>query len=160
MNHILCRRACPHRSRLYNILDLLHNGRMRHEEDDDAELVYSTDAGDLRRGKGGSPPGGNRGKKGKKEKKKRASEPPADASADGSAKVRREKKGRGGKTVTAVYGLAVDEETLKKLGKTLKQACGAGGSVKNGVIEIQGDKADEVVSLLEKEGYSAKRAGG
>jgi len=78
---------------------------------------------------------------------------------DGRVRVQRESKGRGGKVVTLVTGLALDEEGLKKLAGELKRACGAGGAVKDGVIEIQGDKRDRVVEVLKKQGYPAKRAG-
>jgi translation initiation factor 1 len=122
---------------------------------DEDEVVYSTDLGDLRKGSKGKSGGG--GKHDKRDKRG-AVRPSADP--DGRAKVRREKKGRGGKTVTAVYGLSLDPESLNELGKKLKRACGSGGSVKNGVIEIQGDEVDRVIALLEKEGYPAKRAGG
>jgi translation initiation factor 1 len=79
---------------------------------------------------------------------------------DGVARVSRSTKGRGGKTVTLVTGLALDELTLVQLGKQLKAACGSGGTVKDGVIEVQGDHCDQVLQALAKQGYSAKRAGG
>ncbi|MFT5090604.1 MAG: translation initiation factor 1 [Candidatus Latescibacterota bacterium] len=81
-------------------------------------------------------------------------------SGDGIARVRREKKGRGGKTVTTVSGLLLKDAELKELASALKRLCGAGGSVKHGIIEIQGDNADKVVDTLEKLGHKAKRAGG
>lgn len=79
---------------------------------------------------------------------------------DGIARVTREKQGRGGKTVTVVRGLALDAEALAALGKRLRQACGAGGTARDGVLEVQGDHADRVVTLLLAEGRQAKRAGG
>jgi translation initiation factor 1 len=77
---------------------------------------------------------------------------PASA-GDGIARVSRESKGRG--------GLALDTDALAALGKRLRSACGSGGTVKDGVIEIQGDHAERVVTLLIAEGHAgAKRAGG
>ena len=79
---------------------------------------------------------------------------------DGIVRVSRETKGRGGKAVTLVRGLALDEAALAALGKRLRTACGAGGTVKNGVIELQGDHGERVMEALAKEGWAAKRAGG
>ena len=75
-------------------------------------------------------------------------------------RVSRESKGRGGKTVTLVRGLALDDEALAALGKRLRSACGAGGAVKDGVLEIQGDHCERVLALLLQEGHAARRAGG
>ncbi|MEP6588429.1 MAG: translation initiation factor Sui1 [Polaromonas sp.] len=80
--------------------------------------------------------------------------------SDGVARVSRSTKGRGGKTVTLVTGLALDELALVKLGKQLKAACGSGGTVKDGVIEVQGDHCEQVMLALGKQGIAAKRAGG
>jgi translation initiation factor 1 len=82
------------------------------------------------------------------------------ATGDGIARVARESKGRGGKTVTLVRGLALDDEALVALAKRLRAACGAGGTVKDGVVEIQGDHAERVALLLQGEGWRVKRAGG
>ncbi len=79
---------------------------------------------------------------------------------DGIARVRRETKGRGGKTVTTVSGLLLSPEELKALGKKLKTRCGCGGSVKEGVIEIQGDHAELITAWLTEQGFQSKRAGG
>ena len=79
---------------------------------------------------------------------------------DGTVRVRRETGGRGGKTVTAVRGLTLVGEPLAALAKRLRSACGAGGTVKDGVLEIQGDHVDRVVALLLAEGFQVKRAGG
>ena len=79
---------------------------------------------------------------------------------DGTVRVSRETKGRGGKAVTLVRGLALDEATLAALGKRLRSACGAGGTVKDGVLEVQGDHCDRVLAFLAQEGLTAKRAGG
>ena len=79
---------------------------------------------------------------------------------DGVVRVSRQSKGRGGKTVTLVKGLALDPVALALLGKQLRTACGSGGTVKDGVIEIQGDHCDLVIDALAKHGHPAKRAGG
>jgi translation initiation factor 1 len=79
---------------------------------------------------------------------------------DGVVRVSRETKGRGGKSVTIVKGLTLDPLALALLGKQLRTACGSGGTVKDGVIEVQGDHCERVIEALKKAGYSAKRAGG
>ncbi|MDC0580341.1 translation initiation factor [Bacteroidia bacterium] len=71
--------------------------------------------------------------------------------------VRKEKKGRGGKTVTVVEGYQGNPQTLEKLCKKVKQQCGVGGSVIAKTFIIQGDKADQVVEILIQEGYQAKK---
>lgn len=75
-------------------------------------------------------------------------------------RVSRETKGRGGKAVTLVSGISLPEKDLDALGKQLKASCGSGGTVKDGVIEVQGDHIDRLVALLLAQGYKAKRAGG
>ena len=70
------------------------------------------------------------------------------------------KKGRAGKGVTLVKGLNLDDEAMSALGKKLKAACGSGGTVKNGVVEVQGDHCDRLMSLLHEQGFIVKRAGG
>jgi translation initiation factor 1 len=81
--------------------------------------------------------------------------------ADGDrVQVRRELAGRRGKAVTTVSGVPVDDVGLKQLAGRLKKRCGVGGSVKNGVIEIQGDHREIVVQMLEAEGYRPVLAGG
>jgi translation initiation factor 1 len=79
---------------------------------------------------------------------------------DGVVRVSRQTKGRGGKSVTLVKGLALDALALAALGKQLRTACGSGGTVKDGVIEIQGDHCELVTATLKKHGHDAKRAGG
>ncbi len=81
-------------------------------------------------------------------------------SGDGVVRVSRETKGRGGKAVTLVKGVALESQALADLGKRLKAACGSGGTVKDGVIEIQGDHVDKVVAALQAQGHTVKRAGG
>ena len=79
---------------------------------------------------------------------------------DGIVRVSRETKGRGGKAVTLVKGVLVDAAALEQLGKQLKAACGSGGTVKDGVIEVQGDHCDRIIEALKKQGHQVKRAGG
>jgi translation initiation factor 1 len=79
---------------------------------------------------------------------------------DGVVRVSRETKGRGGKAVTLVKGVARDAAGLAELGKQLKGACGSGGTVKDGVIEVQGDHCERIVELLKAQGYGVKRSGG
>jgi translation initiation factor 1 len=75
-------------------------------------------------------------------------------------RVSRETKGRGGKAVTLVTGISLSLHALEALGKQLKTTCGSGGTIKDGIIEVQGDHVDRVVTLLLAQGYKAKRAGG
>ncbi|MEO6972532.1 MAG: translation initiation factor Sui1 [Rhodoferax sp.] len=79
---------------------------------------------------------------------------------DGVVRVSRESKGRGGKSVTVVKGLTLDAAALARLGKQLKVACGSGGTVKDGVIEVQGDHGALLVEMLKAQGWNVKRAGG
>ncbi|MBN8493077.1 MAG: translation initiation factor Sui1 [Burkholderiales bacterium] len=85
---------------------------------------------------------------------------PARPAGDGIVRVSRETKGRGGKAVTLVRGLPLDDAALAALGKRLRSACGAGGTQKDGVIEVQGDHVDRLMALLQAEGWRVKRAGG
>ena len=79
---------------------------------------------------------------------------------DGIVRVFRESKGRAGKNVTLVKGLALDALALQQLGKQLKTACGTGGTVKDGVIEVQGDHCERVIEMLKAQGWAVKRSGG
>lgn len=79
---------------------------------------------------------------------------------DGIARVRRESKGRGGKTVTTIQGLCLTASELKDLTAALKKRCGCGGSLKDGVIEIQGDQVELLIDELQKCGFTAKKSGG
>jgi translation initiation factor 1 len=85
---------------------------------------------------------------------------PARAAGDGIVRVSRETKGRAGKGVTLVKGLGLDAAALVALGKQLKAACGSGGTVKDGVIEVQGDHCERVMAMLQAQGHKVKRAGG
>jgi len=79
---------------------------------------------------------------------------------DAVVRVSHETKGRGGKSVTLVKGLALDALSLATIGKQLRVACGSGGTVKGGVIEIQGDHRKGVIAALTKLGHKVKSAGG
>lgn len=79
---------------------------------------------------------------------------------DGQVRVTLQTKGRGGKAVTLVKGLALDADALNALGKQLRSACGSGGTVKDGVLEVQGDHCERVVAELDARGFKPKRAGG
>ena len=106
----------------------------------DSRVVYSTTDGDLRK----------------------ARDPKLkERQAEGNrVKVRREVAGRRGKAVTTVSAVPVDDAELKELAGKLKKRCGVGGSVKGGVIEIQGDHRKVVVEILRAEGYTPVLAGG
>ena len=79
---------------------------------------------------------------------------------DGVVRVSLQTKGRGGKSVTLVKGLPLDAVALAVLGKQLRAACGSGGTVKDGVIEVQGDHVVTIMAALQKNSYNVKRAGG
>lgn len=74
--------------------------------------------------------------------------------------LHRDSKGRGGKAVTLVKGLVLSEADVSALAKTLKQSCGSGGTIKDGVIEIQGENRERIADILRKLGYKVKIAGG
>ena len=118
------------------------------QNSDNSRLVYSSETG------------GKCPKCGKPLKKCACGRDKTDPVGDGIVRVSRETKGRKGKGVTLISGLSLDPEPLKQLGKRLKAKCGSGGTVKNGVIEIQGDHRDLVVEELKQEGFTVKRAGG
>jgi translation initiation factor 1 len=104
-----------------------------------SRLVYSTETGRIKEEKNPTP---------------------APTKGDGIVRIRRETSGRNGKGVTTISGVPVDEEALKLLAKQLKQLCGTGGSIKDGVIEIQGDMREKLKAELEKRGFTVKLAGG
>jgi translation initiation factor 1 len=85
---------------------------------------------------------------------------PAPSAGDGIVRLRRETKGRGGKTVIVITGLPGDEASLQKIAGELKRRCGAGGTCKDGVIEIQGDHLETLMAELSNRGFIVKRAGG
>ena len=109
---------------------------------DHRPTVWSTERGDLRKKKPKSSPV--------------QSLPPKQQ----TVYLHRESKGRGGKTVTLVKNLVLSEGDLKALAKRLKKACGTGGTIKNGVIEIQGEHREKIKGVLHGMGYSVKVAGG
>lgn len=79
---------------------------------------------------------------------------------DGIVRISRESKGRGGKLVTLIKGVPLIGSELKTLAKELKQKCGVGGALKDGIIEIQGDQRELLVAELTKRGFTVKKAGG
>ena len=83
-----------------------------------------------------------------------------ESKSDGIVRVGRESKGRKGKGVTLVTGVPLPVDELKSLAKELKQKCGTGGTLKDGVIEIQGDHRDTLIELLKAKGWPVKRSGG
>jgi len=110
---------------------------------EEATLVYSSETGRMDRGAG----------------KSRPAQPPKQP-ADGTVRLRREVKGRGGGAVIVITGLPLQGEALKDLAGALKKRCGSGGTVKEGVIEIQGDHRETLCKELESRGYRVKLAGG
>jgi len=113
------------------------------KNDHNSTLVYSSESGRVRQGKD-----------------RAATRKPAEAPSDGMVRLRREVKGRGGGTVIAISGVPLAEADLKDLAGSLKKRCGCGGTVKNGVIEIQGDHRDTLLLELQSRGYRVKLAGG
>lgn len=109
---------------------------------DNRPIVWSSEQGDLR----------NKGQKNSRV----ISLPPGQQ----TVYLHRESKGRGGKTVTLVKNLVLSEEDMKSLAKTIKQACGSGGTVKESVIEIQGEHREKIADVLRNLGYKVKLAGG
>lgn len=114
-----------------------------------SRLVYSTD------NKNGMCP-----KCDKPLKKCKCSKTSPTSPKDGVVRISRQTKGRKGSGVSIVTGIPLQEIELKKVAKVLKQKCGSGGTVKNGVIEIQGDHREVLLSELQKKGWTVKIAGG
>ena len=92
--------------------------------------------------------------------KKKKSRSQTNIKYDGIIRIQRETKGRKGKTVTTVSAFQLADDELKNLATQLKRHCGAGGSVKDGVIIIQGDHRDTLIAELKNRGFKAKIAGG
>lgn len=109
---------------------------------DNNRIVWSSDQGDVR--------------KTEADKQSIESLPPHEQ----TVYLHRDSKGRGGKTVTLVKKLVLSENDMKALAATLKQVCGSGGTVKDGVIEIQGEHREKIAGALQKLGYKVKIAGG
>ncbi len=114
----------------------------------DSDLVYSTETGRV------CP------KCGKAKNKCVCHNKKAMPKSDGAVRVSLDTKGRKGKGMTIVAGLPVSASEALLLAKELKQKCGAGGTFKDGLVEIQGDKRDTVMAELEKRGFTVKRVGG
>jgi translation initiation factor 1 len=87
-------------------------------------------------------------------------EPSLDLPHDGVVRLLRDRKGRGGKTVTLVAGLSGTPAALNALASDLKRLCGTGGTVRGAIIEIQGDVRQRIKRELERRGYTVKLAGG
>lgn len=104
----------------------------------DSVLVYSTDGGRI------------------KEEKMVPSRP----KGDGIIRIQRQTSGRKGSGVCVISGLSLPDDEMKKLAAELKKRCGCGGAVKNGTIEIQGEKRELLKELLEQKGFVVKLAGG
>lgn len=120
-----------------------------------SELVWSTGTGDVRGEKSRGRKEAGHGGSGRS-----AGRSPQAAPADGVVRVGRETKGRKGKGVTILTGLPVCGRELEALAGELKALCGAGGTVRDGVVEIQGDHRDRLVRALEERGWRVKRSGG
>lgn len=105
---------------------------------DNSRLVYSTETGRI----------------------KEEATPAARPQGDGIVRIMRQTKGRKGKGVCLVTGLDLAAAELKTLAAELKKVCGCGGAIKEGVIEIQGDKREQIQAYLEKKGMKVKLAGG
>ena len=109
---------------------------------DDHRTVWSSDEGDLRKNQSGT--------------SKRKSLAPDEQ----TVYLHRDSKGRGGKPVTLVKNLVLSDGDLKELATRLKQICGSGGTVKEGMIEIQGEHRQKIAEVLKGRGYKVKIAGG
>ncbi|MEX0606230.1 MAG: translation initiation factor Sui1 [Marinobacter sp.] len=83
----------------------------------------------------------------------------AQPAGDGVVRISRETKGRKGKGVTLITGVPMNPDQLKAFAKVLKARCGVGGTVKDGVIEIQGDQRDTLMPLLQEKGWTVRRSG-
>ena len=90
----------------------------------------------------------------------RCDQPSTSKKSDGIVRIMRDRKHRGGKTVTVITGVPASNEVITTLAQQLKKLCGSGGTVKDGVIEIQGDHCEKVQAKLSELGYKVKRAGG
>lgn len=132
------------KEKLSSLSDLAHvfgkdpNSSTTTAKNDDPALVYSTDSGRI------------------KHTKTKSQITPS----DGYVRIRRETKGRKGKGVITITGLGLDSKALKDLAKKLKKTCGTGGTVIGEIIEIQGDKREEIKASLEKSGFKVKITGG
>ncbi len=110
---------------------------------DNSTLVYSSETGRIRQDKG-----------------RHQVAQPAQQPSDGTVRLQRQTKGRGGGTVIVITGVPLTGDALKELAGALKKRCGCGGTVKDGIIEIQGDHRDTLLGELQVRGYRVKLAGG
>ena len=115
--------------------------------DTTSTLVYSSESGLVKQ-----PAAPAKGKPGQK--------PVQPSPNDGTVRLRRETKGRGGGTVIVISGVPLAEAALKELAGALKKRCGCGGTIKDGIIEIQGDHRDKLLLELQNRGFRVKLAGG
>ncbi len=115
--------------------------------DTTSTLVYSSETGVIHKSSSSGP--------GKPQK-----QPPAPLPSDGTVRLQRQTKGRGGGTVIVISGIPLAEPALKELAGVLKKKCGCGGTVKGGIVEIQGDHRDLLFNELQARGYRVKLAGG
>jgi translation initiation factor 1 len=113
------------------------------KNDQSTTLVYSSESGRVRA-----------------DKNKSSGTKAAPSPSDGSVRLRREVKGRGGGTVIVISGVPLPEAGLKELAGALKKRCGCGGTVKGGLIEIQGNHRELLLLELQARGYRVKLAGG
>ena len=97
---------------------------------------------------------------GQPEKQCRCKNQASTPTGDGIVRIQRQTKGRKGKGVTLITGVPLPADELKTLAKSLKQKCGTGGTVKSGVIEIQGDHREVLLKELQQKGWTVKLAGG
>ncbi len=133
-------------------------GNMTRSQNDDDGLVYSTEFGKM------CPNCSRSIKQCSCRKKspvpKSAGGKSIGVKCDGVVRLMRETKGRKGKGVTLIVGLPLEDQELKQMATSLKQKCGSGGSLKNKIIEIQGDHRDVLEKQLGRLGYKVKRSGG
>ena len=106
------------------------------------KTVWSSDQGDLRK------------------KEEKSANTKSLSPQQQTAYLHRDSKGRGGKSVTLIKNLVLSEEDMKSLAKRIKQDCGVGGTVKDGVIEVQSEQREKIAGILQKLGYKIKIAGG
>ena len=118
-----------------------------------ARTVWSSDQGDLRKKKDITP---NSSTLSGTRPERKGGLPPGQQ----TAYLHRDSKGRGGKFVTLIKNLALSEEDMKSLAKRIKQDCGVGGTVKDGIIEIQSEQRERIAEVLQELGYKVKIAGG
>lgn len=117
--------------------------------DDESTLVYSSEKGRIK-----PEPSSRSGSRPRSDSRPAG---PAPVRNDGFVRVRRETKGRKGKGVVVVTGLNLGEQALKDLARELKQLCGSGGTVKDGIIEVQGDQTAAIMKALTDKGFKVKQ---